>query len=165
MPHPQAPTPPHPHHLRAHSSPASLQQTYASARLSQGDLHHHHHGRQHSYDALDDGLGPLPAGWQKAVTSQGQVYFLEWVSILYSIDQNSIFWIIWESNSVQKWKCFKGRISIYSDWNLLSCSALFEVRGSLFKCKDHRIKKSTVGALHYELNPLMHNEAKYDIWI
>jgi protein yorkie len=68
---------PHIHHPRAHSSPASLQQTYAAARLANSGELPNAHARQHSYDALDDGLGPLPPGWQKAVTSTGQVYFLE----------------------------------------------------------------------------------------
>lgn len=59
-------------HPRAHSSPASLQQTYASA-------HQQQHIKQRSYDitALDQDLGPLPPGWEQARTLEGQVYFLK----------------------------------------------------------------------------------------
>lgn len=60
-------------HPRAHSSPASLQQTYASAHQQQ------QHIKQRSYDitALDQDLGPLPPGWEQARTLEGQVYFLK----------------------------------------------------------------------------------------
>lgn len=59
-------------HPRAHSSPASLQQTYASAQQQ-----HQQHFKQRSYDitALDE-LGPLPPGWEQARTAEGQVYYL-----------------------------------------------------------------------------------------
>ncbi|XP_065220744.1 WW domain-containing transcription regulator protein 1-like isoform X2 [Planococcus citri] len=60
-------------HSRAHSSPASLQQTYASAQQQ----HQHRHLKQRSYDILMvDELGPLPEGWEQARTEEGQVYFL-----------------------------------------------------------------------------------------
>ncbi|XP_059483262.1 transcriptional coactivator YAP1 isoform X2 [Neocloeon triangulifer] len=67
-------------HPRAHSSPASLQQTYASAHqqvpsASVGAQHL----RQRSYDILGDSgdaLGPLPLGWEQARTAEGQIYFL-----------------------------------------------------------------------------------------
>lgn len=59
-------------HSRAHSSPASLQQTYASA---QPQLQH---TRQRSYDIPTvDELGPLPPGWEQATTPEGQIYFLK----------------------------------------------------------------------------------------
>ncbi|XP_073991858.1 transcriptional coactivator yki isoform X1 [Rhodnius prolixus] len=63
-------------HPRAHSSPASLQQTYASAQQTQPQ-----HLKQRSYDitALDE-LGPLPPGWEQARTSEGQVYFLNHIT-------------------------------------------------------------------------------------
>lgn len=60
-------------HSRAHSSPASLQQTYASAQQQ----NQHQHLRQRSYDiSTVDELGPLPPGWGQATTPEGQVYFL-----------------------------------------------------------------------------------------
>lgn len=101
-------------HSRAHSSPATLEQTYAVGRSSlisnrspnsssnpnanrnpnavaltatNANLHHHphtqphHHIKQRSYDfnvianAVDD-LGPLPPGYEQARTAEGQVYFL-----------------------------------------------------------------------------------------
>ncbi|XP_046736962.1 transcriptional coactivator yorkie [Diprion similis] len=69
-------------HPRAHSSPASLQQTYASAQQSQQHTPQphprHHHHKQRSYDVIStvDDLGPLPPGWEQARTPEGQVYFL-----------------------------------------------------------------------------------------
>ncbi|XP_047247944.1 transcriptional coactivator YAP1 isoform X2 [Girardinichthys multiradiatus] len=66
-----------PHHVRAHSSPASLQlgavnggslSGMASAGASPQHL------RQSSYEIPDD--MPLPAGWEMAKTSSGQRYFL-----------------------------------------------------------------------------------------
>ncbi|GIY33432.1 transcriptional coactivator YAP1 [Caerostris darwini] len=65
--------PPHPgglpiNHPRAHSSPASLQQTYNS------NAGQHQHLRQQSYDITDN--IPLPAGWEMARTQTGQRYFL-----------------------------------------------------------------------------------------
>lgn len=72
-------------HPRAHSSPASLQQTYASAQ-QQANQHapqphsrHHHHQKQRSYDVIStvDDLGPLPHGWEQARTPEGQIYFLK----------------------------------------------------------------------------------------
>ncbi|KAI5635597.1 WW domain-containing protein [Phthorimaea operculella] len=50
-------------HSRAHSSPASLQQT--------------------SYDVgshMSDDLGPLPAGWEQARTPEGQIYYLNHIT-------------------------------------------------------------------------------------
>lgn len=72
-------------HPRAHSSPASLQQTYASAQQAQQHTPQphprHHHHKQRSYDVIStvDDLGPLPPGWEQARTPEGQVYFLKWV--------------------------------------------------------------------------------------
>ncbi|XP_012543245.1 transcriptional coactivator YAP1 isoform X3 [Monomorium pharaonis] len=71
-------------HPRAHSSPASLQQTYASAQQApqhapQPHARHHHHQKQRSYDVIAptvDDLGPLPHGWEQARTPEGQIYFL-----------------------------------------------------------------------------------------
>lgn len=71
-------------HPRAHSSPASLQQTYASAQQApqhapQPHARHHHHQKQRSYDVIStvDDLGPLPPGWEQARTPEGQIYFLK----------------------------------------------------------------------------------------
>lgn len=74
-------------HPRAHSSPASLQQTYASAQQQsqhapqpQHSARHHHHQKQRSYDVISTGvddLGPLPHGWEQARTPEGQIYFLK----------------------------------------------------------------------------------------
>lgn len=70
-------------HPRAHSSPASLQQTYASAQQAQQHTPQphprHHHHKQRSYDVIStvDDLGPLPPGWEQARTPEGQVYFLK----------------------------------------------------------------------------------------
>lgn len=60
-------------HPRAHSSPASLQQTYASAGQQPPT-----HVKQRSYDM--DELGPLPPGWEQARTSEGQIYFLNHIT-------------------------------------------------------------------------------------
>lgn len=63
-------------HPRAHSSPASLQQTYASAQQQQ--QHQQQHLKQRSYDITTlDELGPLPPGWEQARTPEGQVYYLK----------------------------------------------------------------------------------------
>ncbi|CAN7997182.1 unnamed protein product [Ixodes hexagonus] len=56
-----------PHHPRAHSSPASLQQSYNAPSPQ--------HLRQQSYDLADE--GSLPPGWEMAKTSTGQRYFLK----------------------------------------------------------------------------------------
>ncbi|VVC26721.1 WW domain [Cinara cedri] len=62
-----------PLHSRAHSSPASLQQTYAVGATKQP-----HHAKTRSYDVSNaiDELGPLPQGWEQARTPEGQIYFL-----------------------------------------------------------------------------------------
>lgn len=66
-------TPPIPgptiNHLRAHSSPAQLQQTPLSTAPPPPQ-----HVRQHSCDLVDE--QPLPPGWEMAKTPQGQRYFL-----------------------------------------------------------------------------------------
>ncbi|XP_032682602.1 transcriptional coactivator YAP1-like isoform X2 [Odontomachus brunneus] len=75
-------------HPRAHSSPASLQQTYASAQQAPQHApqpharHHHHHQKQRSYDVIStvDDLGPLPQGWEQARTPEGQIYFLNHIT-------------------------------------------------------------------------------------
>ncbi|XP_067010638.1 transcriptional coactivator YAP1-A [Anabrus simplex] len=66
-------------HPRAHSSPASLQQTYASAQQQQQQQHQHM--KQRSYDITPvDELGPLPPGWEQARTPEGQVYYLNHIT-------------------------------------------------------------------------------------
>ena len=67
------PAPQLPVHNRAHSSPATLQQTLAVAQQQQQQHQPSAHLRQGSYD---DGLGPLPDGWDMSVTKEGQVYFM-----------------------------------------------------------------------------------------
>ncbi|XP_076453927.1 transcriptional coactivator YAP1-like isoform X2 [Babylonia areolata] len=57
-------------HMRAHSSPASLQQTLSAAPPP--PTHQHH--RQHSCELLDE---PLPPGWGMARTPQGQSHLLQ----------------------------------------------------------------------------------------
>lgn len=67
-------------HSRAHSSPASLQQTYAAGQQTQQPPLHHQHAKQRSYDVgshIPDELGPLPAGWEQARTPEGQIYYLK----------------------------------------------------------------------------------------
>lgn len=68
-----------PLHSRAHSSPASLQQTYAVGAAKQ-QQQQQQHVKQRSYDvscsAIDE-LGPLPQGWEQARTPEGQIYFLK----------------------------------------------------------------------------------------
>lgn len=67
-------------HSRAHSSPASLQQTYAAGQQNQQPPLHHQHSKQRSYDVgshLNDEIGPLPAGWEQARTPEGQIYYLK----------------------------------------------------------------------------------------
>ncbi|XP_046369213.1 transcriptional coactivator YAP1-like isoform X1 [Haliotis rufescens] len=61
-------------HSRAHSSPASLQQTLSAAPPLPPQ-----HMRQHSYDLVTDDQ-PLPPGWDIAKTSIGQRYFLNHLS-------------------------------------------------------------------------------------
>uniref|UniRef100_A0A2S2NBW4 Yorkie n=1 Tax=Schizaphis graminum TaxID=13262 RepID=A0A2S2NBW4_SCHGA len=68
---------PVPMHSRAHSSPASLQQTYAVGAAKQ-QQQQQQHAKQRSYDvssAIDE-LGPLPQGWEQARTPEGQIYYL-----------------------------------------------------------------------------------------
>ncbi|XP_060536855.1 transcriptional coactivator YAP1 isoform X2 [Cylas formicarius] len=62
-------------HHRAHSSPASLQQTYA---VGQQQAPTHHHIKQRSYDVAskNEDNTPLPPGWEQARTPEGQVYYL-----------------------------------------------------------------------------------------
>lgn len=60
-------------HPRAHSSPATLQQTLRAAAPPPAPQH----PRQRSYDGLVD-EGPLPPGWDVA-THEGQRYFLKYV--------------------------------------------------------------------------------------
>ncbi|KAL4712772.1 hypothetical protein ACJJTC_008069 [Scirpophaga incertulas] len=70
-------------HSRAHSSPASLQQTYAAGQQSQQQPLHHQHAKHRSYDVgshLHDDLGPLPAGWEQARTPEGQIYYLNHIT-------------------------------------------------------------------------------------
>ncbi|KAJ8955345.1 hypothetical protein NQ318_003439 [Aromia moschata] len=61
-------------HHRAHSSPASLQQTYAVGQ-QQAPVHHI---KQRSYDVATktEDNTPLPQGWEQARTPEGQVYYL-----------------------------------------------------------------------------------------
>ncbi|CAG9855245.1 unnamed protein product [Phyllotreta striolata] len=61
-------------HHRAHSSPASLQQTYAVGQ-QQAPVHHI---KQRSYDVASktEDNTPLPPGWEQARTPEGQVYYL-----------------------------------------------------------------------------------------
>ena len=68
---------PGPCHSRAHSSPATLQQTLAVAQ-QQGMPSHL---RQPSYDvSAPDDLGPLPPGWEMAKTANGQLYFMDHIN-------------------------------------------------------------------------------------
>lgn len=57
-------------HFRHHSSPATLQQTLSVAQPPNQTVH----SKQHSFDALSDGL---PPHWERARTSQGQIYYLK----------------------------------------------------------------------------------------
>ncbi|XP_066155592.1 WW domain-containing transcription regulator protein 1 isoform X2 [Euwallacea fornicatus] len=63
-------------HHRAHSSPASLQQTYA---VGQQQPPAHHHIKQRSYDVASksEDTTPLPPGWEQARTPEGQIYYLD----------------------------------------------------------------------------------------
>nr|XP_023018395.1 transcriptional coactivator YAP1-A-like [Leptinotarsa decemlineata] len=62
-------------HHRAHSSPASLQQTYAVGQQQSAV----HHIKQRSYDVASktEDNTPLPPGWEQARTPEGQVYYLK----------------------------------------------------------------------------------------
>lgn len=74
-------------HSRAHSSPASLQQTYAAGgpasqqQQQPQQPQQHRHIKQRSYDVAslshDEALGPLPPFWEQACTPEGQVYYLK----------------------------------------------------------------------------------------
>ena len=66
-------------HLRAHSSPASLEQTYSVANVQP------HVGQPlgtappqtgSTGNLTDD---PLPPGWEQACTSDSQIYFIKYV--------------------------------------------------------------------------------------
>ncbi|XP_033006314.1 WW domain-containing transcription regulator protein 1 [Lacerta agilis] len=61
------------HHVRSHSSPASLQ-LGAGAGATPSQAQQHAHLRQQSYDVTDE--LPLPPGWEMALTHTGQRYFL-----------------------------------------------------------------------------------------
>uniref|UniRef100_A0A3B3CWB4 Yes1 associated transcriptional regulator n=1 Tax=Oryzias melastigma TaxID=30732 RepID=A0A3B3CWB4_ORYME len=66
-----------PHHVRAHSSPASLQLGAVSGGSLSGMASagaSPQHLRQSSYEIPDD--VPLPPGWEMAKTTSGQRYFL-----------------------------------------------------------------------------------------
>lgn len=63
-------------HMRAHSSPASLQQTLSALPQHQPPAHGAHHIRQHSCDALLDSE-PLPSGWDMAKMPDGQKYYIK----------------------------------------------------------------------------------------
>ncbi|CAJ1065011.1 transcriptional coactivator YAP1 isoform X2 [Xyrichtys novacula] len=66
-----------PHHVRAHSSPASLQLGAVSGGSLSGmtpAAASPQHLRQSSYEIPDD--VPLPPGWEMAKTASGQRYFL-----------------------------------------------------------------------------------------
>ena len=77
---------PLPVHTRAHSSPASLQQTLSTVPQNPPQ---HQHARQHSCDALLDSE-PLPPGWEKARTPDGQLYYLKWVKKIIMCDINCV---------------------------------------------------------------------------
>ncbi|XP_060623720.2 WW domain-containing transcription regulator protein 1 [Anolis sagrei] len=62
-----------PHHVRSHSSPASLQLGLGAANTA-SPAQQHAHLRQQSYDVTDE--LPLPPGWEMALTHTGQRYFL-----------------------------------------------------------------------------------------
>lgn len=69
-------------HARAHSSPASLQQTYAVGQQAgqPPQVNPAHHLKQRSYDVVSsvaEEQGPLPPGWEQARTPEGQVYYLK----------------------------------------------------------------------------------------
>uniref|UniRef100_A0A3B3WPM6 WW domain-containing protein n=1 Tax=Poecilia mexicana TaxID=48701 RepID=A0A3B3WPM6_9TELE len=71
-----------PHHVRAHSSPASLQLGAVSGGSLSGMASagaSPQHLRQSSYEIPDD--VPLPAGWEMAKTTSGQRYFLNYLKI------------------------------------------------------------------------------------
>lgn len=72
------PSAPQPVHSRAHSSPATLQQTLAAAQQQSQHLHL----RQPSCDVTQSpaDLGPLPPGWEPARTPQGQLYFMNHIT-------------------------------------------------------------------------------------
>ena len=72
------PATPQPVHSRAHSSPATLQQTMAAAQQQNQNFHL----RQPSCDVThgNPDLGPLPPGWESARTPQGQMYFMNHIT-------------------------------------------------------------------------------------
>lgn len=63
-------------HHRAHSSPATLEQTYSVAAAQSPLL------SQASAASLQSSSGnlsedPLPPGWEQACTAEGQVYYIK----------------------------------------------------------------------------------------
>ncbi|GBP28197.1 Transcriptional coactivator yorkie [Eumeta japonica] len=93
-------------HSRAHSSPASLQQTYtAGAQQGQQPPLLPQHVKQRSYDVgphLHDDLGPLPPGWEQARTPEGQIYYLKYTNIGddYSYVQSALPRYAWTATGV-----------------------------------------------------------------
>lgn len=71
-------------HHRAHSSPASLQQTYAVGQQAPPPAAPaHSHMKQRSYDVgnkTDVSQQPLPPGWEQARTHEGQIYYLNHIT-------------------------------------------------------------------------------------
>lgn len=65
-------------HHRAHSSPASLGQTYAVAQQASA----HQHIKQRSCDVRTkfNEEVPLPPGWEQARTAEGQIYYLNHIT-------------------------------------------------------------------------------------
>lgn len=66
-----------PFHSRAHSSPATLQQTLVLANNPPQTASLHH--RTASFDPVDK-LGSLPPGWEMAKDANGQMYFMNHIT-------------------------------------------------------------------------------------
>lgn len=41
----------------------------------------------HQHAEEDDGLGPLPAKWEKAYTENGETYFIESVNLIFKFER------------------------------------------------------------------------------
>ncbi|KAK9718965.1 WW domain [Popillia japonica] len=67
-------------HNRAHSSPASLQQTYSVGQQQSAPGHHHIKQRSYDVPTKSEDTTPLPPGWEQARTLEGQVYYLNHIT-------------------------------------------------------------------------------------
>jgi len=67
-------------HHRAHSSPATLEQTYSVAAAQHSPLHQPTGPNLSTGSSGNLSEDPLPPGWEQACTAEGQVYFINHIT-------------------------------------------------------------------------------------